>query len=579
MKTARRCLPVAGGLIGLLPLLLHLVLTWAGTSHVSAPPYVLYGPWVATVLFVVSWFRDVRAEADEASTVRSVLLWAALGGAVLVVAVAFSHMSGYSEAELFPGERYRLMPTVAVTAAVGGLQALVAAAAILLDRREHGVPGGGAVLFLASASTLVVFAGAGVVAEGALRPPSTGPEHVTASVEPPARGIPAGIEGVPRPLDLPQDTVRGLQAVTSGVLFQLGDGVMVVDPLTGDELWRYRTPGSDTRTLVAPEGDSLVLEEYPPPTDDDPAPETVRVTLDTMSGRILHRSEDLQKLLTDEVAAVAHDSGNAEPLEGESVVVRTGASAPLEVYGASSGALLWRFEESSGCVPDEEDAVLDLEVTHDQVLASVRCLGEGGGAGGAVPVVHAFDSVTGDLLWTHEAANQSGPAGSAVTASSDGSLLHRYDVHSHAYFTVDTGTGEELAAGTWEDPRPSGEELEEDLWEDVVGDGVLLGEDPTLTLTDARGEPEHTLRLPSAHGQRRFAATDEDLYAVEWPGSGGRAVELTVRPWDGTASRTVEDVLGRELSEEEAAGVRVVPGAVIVYAVDSGTVTSAVAVS
>ncbi|OKI18393.1 hypothetical protein A6A08_24835 [Nocardiopsis sp. TSRI0078] len=579
MKTVRRRLPVSGCLIGLLPFLLHLVLTWVGTPHVSAPPYVLYGPLVATVLFVVSWFRDVRAEADEASTVRSVLLWAALGVAVLVVAVAFSHLSGYSEAELLPGERYRLMPTVAVTAAVGGLQMLFAAAAILLDRREHGVPGAGVVLFLALVSTLVVPAGAGVVAEGALRPPRPGAEHLTASVEPPAREIPAGIEGVPRALDLPQDAVRGLQAVTSGALLQLGDGAMVVDPLTGDELWRYRTPGSDIRILVAPDGDSLVLEEYPPPTDDDPAPATVRVTLDAMSGRILHRSEDLQKLLTDEVAAVAHDSENAEPPEDESVAVRTGASAPLEVYGASSGALLWRFEESPECVPDGEDTVLDLEVTHDQVLASLRCLGEGGGADGTIPVVHAFDSVTGDLLWTHEAANPNDPAGSAITASSDGSLLYRYDVHSDAYLTVDTRTGEELAAGTWEDPRPSGERLEEDLWEDVIGDGVLLGSDPTLTLTDARGEPEYTLELPSTDGQRRFATTDEDLYAVAWPGSGDRAVELTVHPWDGAASRTVENVLGRELSEEEAAGVRVVPGGVIVYAVDSGMITSAVAVA
>ena len=55
-------------------------------------------------------------------------------------------------------------------------------------------------------------------------------------------------------------------------------------------------------------------------------------------------------------------------------------------------------------------------------------------------------------------------------------------------------------------------------------------------------------------------------------------MELTDHPWDGAASRTVENVLGRELSEEEAAGVRVVPGGVIVYAVDSGRVTSAVAV-
>lgn len=578
MKTVRRCLPVLGGLIGLLPLLLHLVLTWIGTSHVSAPPYVLCGPLAATVLFVVAWFRDVRAEADEASTMRSVLLWASLGIAALVVAVAFSHMGGYSEVELFPGERYRLMPTVVATVAVGGLQVLLAAVAILLDQREHGVPGGGAALFLALVLTLVIPAGTGVVAEEALRPSQPGVEHLVAGTASAARETPVEIEGVPRPLDLPREAVRGLEAITPGALFKLSDGVIAVDPVTGDELWRYRSPGSNIWTLVAADGDSLVVEEHPAPTEDDPDPATVRVTLDSMSGRILHRSEDDQRLLADEVSPVAHDSENAEPLEGESVVVWTEAQVPLEVYGASSGALLWRFEESPECVPVEEDSVLDLEVTHDKVFASIRCLGEGSGAGRAFPVVHAFDSATGDLLWTHDVAHPTGPAGSAITASSDGSSLYSFDVHSHAYFTVDTRTGEELAAGTWEDPHPSGGLLEESLWKDVIGDGVLLGSDPTLSLTDDRGEPKYTLELPSADGQRRLASTDEGLYTVEWLGSGDRTVELTDHPWDGAASRTVENVLGRELSEEEAAGVRVVPGGVIVYAVDSGRVTSAVAV-
>ncbi|ASU59859.1 PQQ-binding-like beta-propeller repeat protein [Nocardiopsis dassonvillei] len=573
MKTVRRSLLVSGGLIGLLPLLLHLVLTWVGTPHVSAPSYVLYGPLAATVLLVVAWLRDVRAEADEASAVRSVLLWASLGIAVLVVAVALSHMSGYAEVELFPGERYRLMPTVVATVAVGGLQVLLAAAAILLDRREHALPGGTVAVSVAVVVALVVPAGAGVVAERALRPPHLGVEHLVAGTEPAPREVPAGVEGVPRVLDLPLGAVWEVEAIAPGVLFELSDGVMVVDPVTGDELWRYRSPGSDTRTLVAADGGSLVVEEYLSSTDDDPDPTTVRVTLDATSGRVLHRSEDNQRLLADEVSPVAHDSQNAKPLEGESVVVRTQAQVPLEVYGASSGALLWSFQETPDCVPDGEDSVLDLEVTQELVLAALLCRDK------AVPAVHAFDAVTGDLVWTHEAGNADGLAGSALTVSSDGSLLYRYDVHSDAYSTVDTRNGEELASGMWQNPRPSGEQLEEDLWENVTGAGVLLGSDPTLTLTDSDGVPEHTLELPATDGQRRLAVTDEELYAVRWPGSGDREVELTIHPWDGAASRTVENVLGRELSEEEGAGVRVVPGGVIVYAVDSGRITAAVAVT
>jgi outer membrane protein assembly factor BamB len=580
MKKARGLLPVLGSLIGFLPLLLHLVLAWVGASYVSAPPYVLCGPLVATVLFAVSWFRDVRAEGDEASTMRSLLLWAALGIAVLSVAVALSHVSGYSEAELFPGERYRLMPTVVATAATGGLQVLVAAAAILLDRREHAVPGGAVVVFLASAAALIVPAGVGVVAEGALRPPQPGVEHLVADVEPAAREIPAQTDGTPRVLELPRGAVgevKAVEAITPGALFELSDGVMAVDPVTGDELWRYRSPGSDMRTLVAPDGDSLVMEVYPAPTDDDPYPATVRVTLDTTSGRILHRSEDDQRLLRDEVSSVAHDAENAEPLEGESVVAWTEAQVPLEVYGASSGALLWTFEESPACVPDGADAILDLEVTHDLVLTSIRCLGSG--ADPAVPVLHAFDTDTGELLWTHEAGDRDGPAGSAIAVSSDGAVLYEYGVYSHRNLTVDAHTGEVLAEGTWQDPRPSEELLEQDLWKEVIGDGVLLGSDPALTLTDARGEPEYTLELPTTDGYRNIATTDENLYAVEWPGNGDQVVDLTIRPWDGAAPHVVENVLPRELTEEEWAGVRVVPGGVIVYASGSDRITTAVAVT
>ncbi|MEU3023902.1 hypothetical protein ACFW3Z_18510 [Nocardiopsis alba] len=43
--------------------------------------------------------------------------------------------------------------------------------------------------------------------------------------------------------------------------------------------------------------------------------------------------------------------------------------------------------------------------------------------------------------------------------------------------------------------------------------------------------------------------------------------------------RTIENVLVREPAGEEVAGVRVVPGAVIVYVVDGGTISSSAAVT
>ncbi|MEU0491583.1 PQQ-binding-like beta-propeller repeat protein [Nocardiopsis sp. NPDC006139] len=573
MRTARGFLPLLGGLAGFLPLLLQAALTWTGTPHVAAPPYVLYGPLVPTVLFAVVWFRELRPGDDKASPMRSGLLWAVLWSAVLIVAVCLSVLGGYARASLFPGDWYRITPTMVAAVVSAGFQMLLATAMVLLYRRESGVPDGKAMTLLAPVAAVAVLAGVGAVAQDTFRSLGPWPEHMVAATEPAPPEIPAEVEGIPRSLDLPLGEVRGLEAIAPGVLFTLPDGVMAVDPLTGAELWRYRSPGTDTRTLVAPDGTSLVVEEYPDSTGDT-RPETMRITLDAMSGRVLHRSQDDQRLLADEIAPVESDSRSAEPWEGENVIVRTGEQIPMTVYGASSGALLWSFQGTPDCAPAEEAPVLDLEVTRELVLSALMC------QGGNVPVVHAFDAATGELMWTHESENSSGRLGSsALTVSSDGSLLYRYDGHSKMYFTIDTRTGEERATGTWQNPYPREGQRKWDLWGEMVGNGVLLGSEQALTLTTADGEPAHTLELPTADGHRHLATTDQELYTVDWPDSGDRTVDLTVNPWDGTAPHTVENVLGRELSEEEGARVRVVPGAVIVYSVESGTVNAAVAVT
>lgn len=587
MKALRRHLLLVGGLIGFLPLLSQAVLAWSGTPQSPVPWYVLYGSSAATVLLLVHWSWDVRAKEIEASTVSSVLPWVATGAGVLVAAMAFSFVSGYSEVELFPGERYFLPATAVVTVVVSGLQGIVAVVMIVLDHREDGVPGSGPALSLGLAVLLVFSAGAGAVAEDVVRSPRPAAEHLTTEAEHPALEIPAVVEDIDRTLDLPDGSVIGLQAVASGVLLKLDDGVMVVDPVTGNELWRYRLPGSVTRSVITPDMGSIVMEAYMPSRDDDPSPDTVRVTLDAGTGRILHRTQDGQRLLKSEMSPDSHDADAAEPLDGESVVVRNEEDVPLEVYGASSGALLWSLADSSECTLDESasNIVMDREVTGDHVFVQVSCFEGSGDSRRRVPRVFAFASVTGELMWTHEI-----PAddylGGEVTASTDGSLLYvlvaywedRVDGSPRRYSTLDAETGEEVASGDWGDIRPSREPGEGELWKSVLGNGALLGSDPALTLTDAYGSPEHTRELPSTDGNRRIATTDEVLYSVEWPESGDRSIDLTVYPWDGSTPHTIEDVLDRPLPEGEVAGIRVVPGAVVVYSVESNLVTSAVTV-
>lgn len=572
MRAVHRHLPLLGILMGPVPLTMDLVLSGSTLAHASAPSYPLYGTLAVAALFLTYWLLLQRGKARP--PLIEPTLWAAIGLSSLTGAFGLSCLSGYTRTELHDGQTYALMPDVLAAVAVSALQLLLAATVLWTHRDGRRTQQ----RVLALTVVVVMLSGIGAVTEYRVRsslPPS---EHVATGEEPASPDFPTRVEGAVQNLDIPEDTVLGLGQIASGALLRLSDGVMAVDPVTGDELWRHRQPGAEAHTWVSPDMETVVTELVPPAMSEEPEPPTTRVTLDAGSGRVLHSVEDHQRLLGQEVPSTA---GEKPPFEGEEVIVRTGNSPVLRAFGVSSGALLWTFDESPACTPDLSlnEPVSSTAVTREHVFVLLRCLGPDGDPSPDATVLHALEASTGQLLWTHAVEDRDEAVAGIVTASPDGSLLYKYEPYLRTYFAIDAATGDVVRTGTWEGTLPI-----EGVWGSVLGEGVLLTSletDTTLSLTDRHGSPTRTLELPpldEEEASRKTETTDSELYTLQWPQDAGPAV-LTAYPWDGSAPRDFANVLGRELSPDEEAGMRVVPGAVIVYAQASGVVTSAVAIT
>lgn len=386
--------------------------------------------------------------------------------------------------------------------------------------------------------------------------------------------------------DLPDgegESVRGIRRVSSGLLLVLADGVLVIDPGSGDELWRYRWPGVvDTPPWVDSswEGDRVLLEAIMPPGEDGSGRNTVRTTLDADTGEVLHQVEDQKVLFGDSPRFESVEVAGEPPWEDEGVIAVPGLEEVLRVFGSSSGALLWDYGQSEFCYPDiqfGEEVVNDIVVTDQHVFALLRCRDdelqtsrqEG-------MVLHAFGVTSGRLLWTHAERNMEGIIG----VSSDGSILYRYDALSDSYVALDTSDGEELSVGEWKEPRPV-----KDHWDSVKGVGVLLGEGfpvegRTFTLTDPHGQlTSLEIELPEAaeSTEERIDVGENFLHTLRWGTSGD--VELTQYSWMDGSSEVVTDVLGRNLEADEYADVLAIPGGVVVYAGRGADLTSFVLVT
>ena len=568
MRTARRHVLLLGALLGPLPLLIDLVVTQSGKPLIQVPLYLLYSTSAVSVLLLTCWLRSLRATEDIRT--KRTLLWTAVVLSTLVAAFALSFMSGYASTELHDRQTYALMPGVLAAAGVATAQTLLATVMLLTPKAEQRTARQGITLVTA----LAVLAALGTTAEHTTRSLHPSVEHVTTGGDHAPLGVPTQVGDTVHTLNIPQDTVEALLPISSGILLELVDGVMAVDPHTGEELWRYRHPGAQAASQISFDMETVVIEVAPPWSSEEPDPLTTRVTVDANSGRLLHSVQDRQRLLGEKVSSIVSET---PPFEGESVVVEAEGGLPLRVFGASSGAFLWEFHESPECTPDtsrSEQSVNSLVLTDEIIFASIYCLDDNGEAPERLTaIVHAMEASTGDLLWTHEIDNADYSMAGIVATSWDGSLLYRYEPNAETYFTIDTATGREVSTGKWEGSYPY-----KGIWDSVMGEGVLLGKELSLTLTNTHGVPRYTLDLPTPEGNEKHAVTDEALYTVE-QADGAGPVTLTAHPWDGSGTRTVENVLGRDLAPKEGLGIRVVPGAVVVHTQQSGVITSAVAIT
>ncbi|GAB2519617.1 hypothetical protein GCM10026982_53390 [Nocardiopsis aegyptia] len=503
------------------------------------------------------------------------LLWGAIVFSTATTAFSVSYLYGYVQAELNAGESYRLLSGIVALAGTSALQLVLACLVHLAHERTWPAPRKGAALVVG----LVLIAGVGAAAEHTMRSLAQPVQQVFSGQEHPTPDIPGRLSGDVQALDLPWDRMNGLEPISSGLLLELDDGVLAVSPETAEEIWRYRHPGAVAQSFVSPDMSTVVVELTPRGSLEDPEQVTSRVTIDAGSGEVLHTVEDRQRVLESLSAIDASDEG--VPFEGENVIPVTGEHPPLAVYGASSGAQLWTFDGTPECAPDTsraDNVVSSIAVTETQVFASMYCLDNGQPPDLLTSVVHAFDSASGELIWTHEIEDATQSTGGVLATSFDGSLLYRYENVSRDYFTLDSSTGQEVGSGHWEGPGP-----EDNVWDSVLGEGILLNEGQTFSLTDASGETEHILEIPlrDEDGGRSWpmSATEEALYVVDWKPGAKAPATLTAYPWDGSEPSIVENVFGRDLNSKEHAGVHVTPGGVIVYAWDDTSYTALVTVT
>ncbi|MUL44099.1 PQQ-binding-like beta-propeller repeat protein [Streptomonospora sp. PA3] len=556
MGGIRRRFVLAGCLAGPVLVAVDLVFAAGAVPGTRVPVYVACGALTASALLAAHGHLARRAPDPDGGT-WTFLAWAAAAAAALTAALAAAHSYGYTE--FAAGDRYLLLAgtLAAVAAAAVQFAAAVAAMPRLYGFDTPGPPARAAGL----AVVVLLFTVIGARTEEAAHRLLPALQHTTAGGDPAAAGSPGGFGPHLRQLDLPAEA-DSVQPIAAGFLVLLPDGVVAVDPRSGEERWRYRLLGSFASARVSPDFGKVVVLFFRSP-QVGPSPRTTRATLDAATGELLHASAGHGHLYGHGLAAAGAD----RPVAGEDVTVETDDErGGFLVRGTSSGAPLWEFDGSADCVLDTSlnmDAVSDLVVTDRRVYAATDCVGGGERAREAdTVIVHAFAAATGELLWTHAAEGGYDQAG-LLSGSTDGSRLYRYEPESGRFFVLDAATGEELHKGSWSKEAPewnSDRVTVQDpaawatltsgaysraAWTAVPGGGLLLGRETGFTLTRPDGEPVRTVELPrpdeGAH--RQAAATASALLVLDWTADPSAPVALTSYPWDGSAPSTVDDVL------------------------------------
>ena len=374
----------------------------------------------------------------------------------------------------------------------------------------------------------------------------------------------------------PGDGIRvvSIAPFESGVLVVLNDGVVALDSGSGEEHWRYRTPGEDASVRIDQnDGNVLVHQELT-----ESATNRI-VTLSGADGTITDLAE-YPAVEGSEVGDRFHDpSVNLVAAAGR--FLSSGESARTDLLTAHStrtGEASWGLRSPDECLSEDDDgsAVRSWAVAEDQLVVPFQCADDAieGDAWDSRDLlnrveVNGYSLSEGEISWTHTVENRPRVILPDVSVSDDGTriLLQEIDNVDRSldrYVILDSTTGSEVASGLLNGSvvreavrgDPGGGFLthsEADgsyAW--LSGEGDILAE---AGPSEARDDLDHVA----------VRATPYGLFTVGWTWGEASSVDLQVQPWDGSDHHTVEDVLGRAVFEDEHARIVPVSGGLVVH--------------
>lgn len=554
-----------------------------GGRESGAWSFVLWGLLgVAVAGLLVSAYTSFRKKDGEAAPrTGAVRLWACLAllGAVVLCLVGFPSESfwwtrfGFADSEA-------LLSAVAwagtAAAALGFLLVLVSGARKARSRRR----------FLAGLVAGVA-AAAVVAAGGAAATVYEEVEHTTHEAAGTPAAVPASAEEVTWVWEAPEGVaVHDVHPVPGGALVDVGDGVIALDTVTGEERWRYRRPGQVARFGVAPDGQTVVLSYFTA----ERGFQTRRFVLDARSGRLLGEYDVTVGVYQDagEDGRGEQDLGylhiqGVETLTSGARVVADSERGALSARDLADNSLLWTREGDPRCVEHSRTALGDLlfqavtcadELETDSPTERTEYLD----SAEAETRVVALDARTGEEVWCRSWRTRSfyprvffpGIRRSLVG-------LLGYQSPEETLLVVESTTGSSgQTSGKILDPQ-TGEVLADDLGHASGGDGnpvlhatgdsLVVGGEGAASGVEWRsfdGEARRTLALP---GPATGAAAGIAFLpgAVAWLSAEEGAVHIT--PWSEEGEASSVDLRGSLEGRDVTGplGLLPAPGSLVVY--------------
>lgn len=427
--------------------------------------------------------------------------------------------------------------------------------------------------------------------------------HATAAAAAP-RPLPSTVDRVAWTWRPPEGarTHRVLATVT-GAVVDVGDGVVALDPVTGEETWHYRRLGTEVDVNVTPDGRTVALAFT---VHDHRGDWEALLTLDAATGRL--RGDTPLRLDGDpgRERGIGWLGGGAPvdllTADARLLVEQYGSDWRLTARALDTDAPLWTAPLDPRCLIDRRprtwirtfpDAVVVSQDCHEDLDGTSRfgarwessVLNTETELRGGVSRLTAFDAATGTQLWRTEHPGE-GPVGPnpEISYHSTGHRSHLHPVTSDGSVVAVEKWGSDIRYLVVD--RETGEVLTDDL--DLTEHGhsahftadsvsvVRIDEERGGTLVHERRTLDGRLERSAASG----APFPHVLAGTEWVDLADAAVmvhlsedaatgggyDVGVTPWDDTAEPFTLKLDGM-VPTSGISQVRLlpVPGALVVF--------------